>query len=161
MKSKPSIKDPPTLELKPLPSHLKYAFLEKSEKLPILISAFLTESEGEKLLKVLRNHKRAIGWTIADIRGISPFICTHKILMEEEHKPKVQPQRRLNLSMKEVVKAEIIKLLDSGIIYPISDSSWVNPVQVVPKKGGTTVIKNDQNKLISTRKVTEQGGECV
>ena len=89
LKSKPSIEDPPTLELKPLPSHLKYAFLEKSGKLPILISAFLTESEEEKLLKVLRNHKRAIGWTIADIRGISPSICTHKILMEEEHKPKV------------------------------------------------------------------------
>ena len=81
--------------------------------------------------------------------------------MEEEHKPKVQPQRRLNPSMKKVVKAEIIKLLDSGVIYPISDSSWVSLVQVVPKKGGTTVIKNDQNKLISTRKVTEQGGECV
>ena len=73
--------------------------------------------------------------------------------MEEEHKPKVQPQRRFNPSIKEVVKAEIIKLLDSSIIYPISDSSWVSPVQVVPKKGGTTVIKNDQNELIPTRKV--------
>ena len=122
LKSKPSIEDPSTLELKPLPSHLKYAFLGKSKKLPILISAFLTENQEEKLLKVLKNHKRAIGWTIVDIRGISPSICTHKILMEE-HKPKVQPQRRLNPSMKEVVKAEIIKLLDSGIIYPISDSS--------------------------------------
>ena len=61
--------------------------------------------------------------------------------MEKEHKPKVQPQRKLNPSMKEVVKAEIIKLLDSGIIYPIFNSSWVSPVQVVPKKRGTTVIK--------------------
>ena len=103
---------------------------------------------------MLRNHKRAIGWTITNIRGISHTICTHKILMEEEHKPKVQPQGRLNPSMKEVVKAEIIKLLDSGIIYPISDSSWVSPMQVVPKKGGTTMIKNDQNELIPTRKVT-------
>ena len=102
---------------------------------------------------MLRNHKRAIGWTITDIRGISPSICTHKILMEKEHKPKVQPQRRLNPSMKEVFKVEIIKLLDSGIIYPILDSSWVSPVQVVPKKRGTTVIKNDQNELIPTKKV--------
>ena len=61
--------------------------------------------------------------------------------MEEEHKLKVQPQRRLNPSMKEIVKAKIIKLLDSSIIYPISDSSWVSPVQVVPKKGGAIVIK--------------------
>ena len=72
--------------------------------------------------------------TIADIKGISPSICTHKILMEKECKPKVQPQRRLNLSMKKVVKVEVIKLLDAGMIYPISDSAWVSPVQVVPKK---------------------------
>ena len=120
---------------------MKYAFLEKSKKLLVLIFAFLTKIQEEKLLKVLRNHKRAIGWTIADIRGISPSICTHKILMEEEHKPKVQSQKRLNSSMKEVVKVEIIKLLDSSIIYPISDSSWVSLIQIVPKKGGTIVIK--------------------
>ena len=99
LKSKPSIEDPPTFELKPSPSHLKNVFLGKFEKLLVLISAFFIEIQEEKLLKVLRNHKRAIGWTIADIRGISPSICTHKILMEEEHKPKVQPQRRLNPSM--------------------------------------------------------------
>ena len=74
--------------------------------------------------------------------------------MEEECKPKVQPQRRLNPSMKEVVKAEVIKLLDAGMIYPIFDSAWVSPVQVVPKKGGMTVIKNKKNELIPTRKVT-------
>ena len=96
------------------------------------------------MLKVLREHKKSLGWTIADIKGISHSICTHKILMEEECKPKVQPQRRLNPSMKEVVKAEVIKLLDAGMIYPISDSAWVSPVQVVPKKGGMTVIKNEK-----------------
>ena len=73
------------------------------------------------MLRVLREHKKSLGWTITDIKGISPSICTHKILMEEECKPKVQPQRRLNPSMKEVVKAEVIKLLDAGMIYPISD----------------------------------------
>ena len=86
------------------------------------------------MLRVLREHKKSLGWTIVDIKGISSSICTHKILMEEECKPKVQPQRRLNPSMKEIVKAEVIKLLDAGMIYPISDSAWVSPIQVVPKK---------------------------
>ncbi|KAL5578124.1 hypothetical protein UlMin_019823 [Ulmus minor] len=74
--------------------------------------------------------------------------------MEETYKPLVQPQRRLNPSMQEVVKKEVVKLMDAGIIYPISDSSWVSPVQVVPKKGGMTVVKNDKNELIPTRTVT-------
>ena len=152
-KVKPSI-EPPTLEIKTLPSHLKYAFLEKDSKLPIMISSSLSNVQEEKLLKVLRKHKKSLGWTIADIKGISPFVCTHKILMEEKCKPKVQPQRRLNPSMKEVVKAEVIKLLDAGMIYPIFDSAWVSPVQVVPKKGGMTVIQNEKNELIPIKKVT-------
>ena len=142
----PSIVEPPTLELKLLPIHLKYAYLEKSNKLHVIIFAFLIESQ-EELLKMLWKHKRALGWTTVDIRGINPCLCTHKILMEDKHKPKVQPQMRLNPSMRKVVKAKIIKLLDTGIIYPISDSSWVSPMQVVPKKGKTTVIKNDQDEL--------------
>ena len=108
----------------------------------------------EKLLRVLKKHKKAFGWTIADIKGISPSICMHKILMEDNYEPTVQPQRRLNPKMQEVVKKEVIKPLDAGIIYPISDSSWVSPVQVVPKKGGITVVQNDNNELISTRTVT-------
>nr|KYP59984.1 Retrovirus-related Pol polyprotein from transposon 17.6 [Cajanus cajan] len=78
----------------------------------------------------------------------------HKIFMEDEYKPVAQPQRRLNLVMKEVVKKEVIKLLDAGMIYPISDSAWVSPVQVVPKKGGMTVIQNEKNELIPSRTVT-------
>ena len=96
------------------------------------------------MLRVLKEHKKSLGWIIVDIKGISPSICTHKILREEECKPKVQPQRRLNPSMKEVVKAEVIKLLDAGMIYPIFDSLWVSPVQVVPKKGGMIVIQNEK-----------------
>ena len=103
---------------------------------------------------MLKEHKRAFAWKISDISGISPSFCTHKILMEDGFKPVVQPQRRLNPNMKEVVKAEVIKLLDAGVIYPISDSSWVSPVQVVPKKGGMTVVQNDKNELIPTRTVT-------
>ncbi|KAL5555647.1 hypothetical protein UlMin_037883 [Ulmus minor] len=133
-----SIKEPPKLELKELPSHLRYAFLEESSYYPVIINSSLNDLEEEKLLRVLREHRKAIGWTIDDIKGISPSICMHKILMEETYKPLVQPQHRLNPSMQEVVKKEVVKLMDAGIIYPISDSSWVSPVQVVPKKGGMT-----------------------
>lgn len=75
-RGKPS--EPPTLELKELPSHLKYAFLGENETLPVIISSKLTPVQEEKLLRVLREHKRAIGWTLADIRGISPSLCMHK-----------------------------------------------------------------------------------
>ncbi|KAL5554884.1 hypothetical protein UlMin_037120 [Ulmus minor] len=116
--------DPPKLELKPLPSHLRYAYLGDSKSFPVIINNSLNDIEEEKLLRVLRNHKSAIGWTMADIKGISNSLCMHKILMNESYKPTIQPQRRLNPTMQEVVKAEVIKLLDAGIIYPISDSAW-------------------------------------
>ena len=77
----------------------------------------------------------------------------HKILMEESFKSSIEHQRRLNPSMKEVVQAEVLKLLNVGIIYAISDSSWVSPVQVVPKKGGMKLVRNEKNKLIPTRTV--------
>ncbi|XP_070020071.1 uncharacterized protein [Nicotiana sylvestris] len=108
----------------------------------------------EQLLQVLQESKTAIGWTMADIKGISPAFCMHKILLEEGHKPSREHQRRLNPNMKEVIKKEVIKWLDAGIIFPISDSNWVSPVQCVSKKGGMTVVQNDNNELISTRTVT-------
>ncbi|GKA02467.1 putative reverse transcriptase domain-containing protein [Tanacetum coccineum] len=89
-----------------------------------------------------------------DIKGISPSYCTHKILMEDDYKPIIQPQRRLNPKVQDVVKNKIVKLLDSGLIYPISDSSWVIPIHVVPKKGGMIVVLNDNNELIPFRTVT-------
>ncbi|KAI3734462.1 hypothetical protein L6452_13931 [Arctium lappa] len=150
----PSTVQPPDLELKPLPSHLKYAYLMEDEKLPVIISSKLNLEQEIRLLELLRKHKKALGWTIADIKGISPSICQHKIILEDNSIGKVQPQRRLNPIMKEVVKKEILKWLDAGIIYPISSSSWVSPVQCVPKKGGTTVITNEKNELIPTRTVT-------
>ena len=140
--------------MKQLPKHLRYAFLGDSYTFPVIVVASLTPEEGEKLLRVLREHRTALGWTIFDIKGISPSICMHKILMEELYKPSIEPQRRLNPAMKEVVKAEILKLFNAGIIYAILDSSWVSPVQVVPKKGGMTVVKNDNNEFIPTRTVT-------
>ncbi|XP_076886751.1 uncharacterized protein LOC143536702 [Bidens hawaiensis] len=74
--------------------------------------------------------------------------------MEDEYKPVVQPQRRLKPNMQEVVKKEVLKLMDAGMIYPISDSPWVSPTQVVPKKGGMTIVLNEKNELIHSRTVT-------
>ena len=113
---------PPKLKLKPLPSHLKYAFLGVKETFPVIISSSLETEQENKLLEILRTHKTAIGWIIADIKGINPLICTRMIHLEEDVKPSRQPQRRLNLIMKEVVKKEVLKLLDVGVIYPIADS---------------------------------------
>ena len=153
-KLEPSIITPPKLELKPLPNHLKYAYLGANETLPVIIAASLTSHEEDSLIEVLKEHKTALGWTIADIKGISPSMCMHRILMEEDSKPSRDAQRRLNPNMKEVVRAEVLKLLDVGIIYPISDSKWVSPVQVVPKKSGITVVKNEKNELVPTRTIT-------
>ncbi|GKD36658.1 DNA-directed DNA polymerase [Tanacetum coccineum] len=152
--TKPSIKEPPELELKDLPSYLEYAFLEDTDKLPVIISKELKDKEKPALLKVLKSHKRAIAWKISDIKGIDPRFCTHKILMEDDFKLAVQHQRRVNPKIYEVIKKEVIKLLDVGLIYPIFDSPWVSPVHCVPKKGGMTVIENKDNKLIPTRLVT-------
>nr|GFA63432.1 reverse transcriptase domain-containing protein [Tanacetum cinerariifolium] len=98
--------------------------------------------------------KKAIAWKLTDIKGIDPEFCSHKILLEEEHSPKVQSQRRVNPKIHDVIKKEVEKLLDAGLIYPISDSPWVSPIHCVPKKGGVTVIKNDENELVPTRLVT-------
>ncbi|KAI4310899.1 hypothetical protein MLD38_035843 [Melastoma candidum] len=151
---KPSIIVPPMLEIKPLPSHLKYAFLGESNTLPVIVSNRLDDKQLNQLLDLLRAHKEAIGWSLADLKGISPSICMHKIRLVDKEKRVVEAQRRLNPIMKEVVKKEVLKWLDAGIIYPISDSNWVSPVQCVPKKGGMTVISNDKNELIPTRTIT-------
>ncbi|GJX23704.1 reverse transcriptase domain-containing protein [Tanacetum coccineum] len=115
--AKSSIKEPPKLELKDLPSHLEYAFLEENDKLPVIIAKDLKNDEKYALLKVLKSHKRAL-------LGKSP------------------------------TSREVLKLLDAGMIYPISDSPWVSPVHCVPKKGGITVVANEENELIPTRLVT-------
>ncbi|GKA52464.1 reverse transcriptase domain-containing protein [Tanacetum coccineum] len=152
--AKSSIEEPPELELKDLPSHLEYAFLEENDKLPINIAKGLKNNQKEALINVLKSHKRAIAWKITDIKGIDPRFYTHKILMEDDCKPSVQSQRRVNPKIHEVIKKEVIKLLDAGMIYPISDSPWVSPIHCVPKKGGMTVVTNEENELILTRLVT-------
>ena len=132
------------LTLKELPSHLKYEFLEPEKRKSVIISAALTEAEEQKLLKILRKYKEAIAWSIEDMKGISPSICMHKILLEDNAKTSIEHQRRLNPVMKEVVRKEVLKWLNTSFIYAISDSSWVSPMHVVPKKGGFTVIRNEK-----------------
>nr|GEV01636.1 reverse transcriptase domain-containing protein [Tanacetum cinerariifolium] len=121
--NKPSIEEPPELELKDLPSHLEYAFLEGTDKLPVVISKELKDKVKAALLK-------------------------------DDFKPAVQHQRRVNLKIHEIIKKEVIKVLDAGLIYPTSDSPWVSPVYCMPKKGGMTVIENEDNELIPTQLVT-------
>nr|GEV75700.1 hypothetical protein [Tanacetum cinerariifolium] len=125
--------EPPKLELKELLEHLKYAFLQGDDQLPVVISSSLFKDEKFKLPNVLRNHKGVITWSIADIKGIDSSFYTHKILMEDEYKPTVQPQRRVNLNIKEVVKKEVIKLLEAKLIYPISDSPWILKILLILK----------------------------
>jgi hypothetical protein len=124
----------------------------------VIISSKLNAHQEGKLLQTLKMHKNALGWTIVDIKGISPLICTYRIYLEENAKLSREMQRSLNPNMKEVVRNEVIKLLDNEIIYPISDSKWKSPTQVVPKKSGVTVITNEKNELIPTRTIT---GWCM
>nr|GEZ11425.1 reverse transcriptase domain-containing protein [Tanacetum cinerariifolium] len=144
----------PQVELKDLPPHLKYVFLDGYDKLPVIIVKDLSIKEKTALITVLKSHKRAIAWKLSDIKGIDPEFCTHKILMEEDFEPAVQHKRKFNPKIHDVIKNEVLKLLDAGLIYPISDSPWVSPVHCVPKKGGFTVVENEENELILTLLVT-------
>ncbi|KAG7559515.1 Integrase catalytic core [Arabidopsis thaliana x Arabidopsis arenosa] len=144
----------PKVDLKPLPKGLRYAFLGQNSTYPVIVSDELNTDQVNLLLTELRKYRRAIGYSLDDIKGISPNLCTHRIHLENESYSSIEPQRRLNPNLKEVVKKEILKLLDAGIIYPISDSTWVSPVHCVPKKGGMTVIKNSKDELIPTRTIT-------
>ncbi|GJV04238.1 reverse transcriptase domain-containing protein [Tanacetum coccineum] len=153
-KIKTSLKEPPTdLELKPLPDNLEYVFLEEPSFLPVIISSQLSKEKKNKLISVLKNHKQAFAWKTTDIPGICPSFCKHKIQLLDDKKPVIQKQRRLNRNMQEVVKKEIVKLLDTGIIYPIADSPWVSPIHCVPKKGGITVVTNKNDELVPTRTI--------
>nr|GEW85844.1 reverse transcriptase domain-containing protein [Tanacetum cinerariifolium] len=105
-----------------LPPHLEYTFLEGDDKLPVIIAKDLSVEEKAALIKVLKSHKQAIAWKLSDIKGIIPEFCTHKILMEDDFEPAVQHQRRVNPKIHDVIKKEILKLLDAGLIYPISDN---------------------------------------
>ena len=114
----------------------------------------MTAGEEEKLLRVLRDHKDVIGWSLTDLKGICPSMCLHRILLEDGHKPSMEVESRLNPTMKEVVRKEVLKWLNVGVIYPISNSSWISLVQAFPKKRGTTMIRIENNSLLPSRTVT-------
>ncbi|KAK1662306.1 hypothetical protein QYE76_050465 [Lolium multiflorum] len=154
----PPPKEDPVFDLKPLPDNLKYAHIDDKKIYPVIISSKLTEFEEERLLQILKKHRGAIGYTLDDLKGISPSICQHAINMEDDAKPVVEPQRRLIPKMKDVVRNEVLRLLEAGIIYPIADSRWVSPVHCVPKKGGMTVVPNDNDELIPQRVVVDRNG---
>ncbi|GJW99445.1 reverse transcriptase domain-containing protein [Tanacetum coccineum] len=122
--AKSLIDKPPEVKLKDLPPHLEYAFLEGDDKLPVIIAKDLSIEEKATLIKVLKSRKRAIAWKLSDIKGINPEFYTHKILMEDDYKPEVQHQRRVNPKIHDVIKKEVEKPLDVGLIYPISNSPW-------------------------------------
>nr|GFA53965.1 reverse transcriptase domain-containing protein [Tanacetum cinerariifolium] len=146
--------EPPEVELKELPPHLEYAFLGDNGKWPVIIAKDLSSNEKTALINVLKTRKKAISWKLTDIKGIDLEFCSQKILLEEDYSSKVQSQRRVNPKIHDVIKKEVEKLLNAGLIYPISDSPWVRLIHCVPKKGGMTVIKNDENELVPTRLVT-------
>nr|GFA46762.1 reverse transcriptase domain-containing protein [Tanacetum cinerariifolium] len=108
-----------------LPPHLEYAFLGDNEKWPVIISKDLSVNEKSALINVLKSRKKAIAWKLTDIRGIDPEFFSHKILLEEDFSPKVHSQRRVNPKIHDVIKKEVKKLLDAGLIYPISESTWM------------------------------------
>nr|GEY24776.1 reverse transcriptase domain-containing protein [Tanacetum cinerariifolium] len=125
---KSSIDEPLKVELKDLPPHLEYVFLEGDDKLPVIITKNLSVEEKTALITVLKSHKRVIAWKLSDIKGIDSEFCTHKILMEKDFKPAVKHQRRVNSKIYDVIKNEVLKLLDAGLLNPISDSPWLNEV---------------------------------
>nr|GEV13847.1 reverse transcriptase domain-containing protein [Tanacetum cinerariifolium] len=139
---------PPEVELKQLPPHLKYVFLGENNKWPVIISKDLSVNKKSALIKVLKSRKKAIAWKLTDIRGIDPKFCSHKILLEDDYSPKVQIQRRVNPKIHDVIKKEVEKLLDAGLIYPISDSPWISPVHRVPKIGEQTIEVFMDNFLV-------------
>jgi hypothetical protein len=124
----------PEVDLKPLPKGLKYEFLGPDKTYPVIVSEELSLEENDMLLNLLKKHKKVIGYSINDLKGLSPACCTHRIPMENQCKPVVNHQMRLTHAMREVVKKEVIKLLDAGIIYLVPHREWLSTVHCVLKK---------------------------
>ncbi|RDY03300.1 hypothetical protein CR513_13131, partial [Mucuna pruriens] len=133
----------PLVELNSLPSHLKYAYLGNDQQFPVIIANNLYREQKEKLLNVLRHHKKAISWKLSNLLSINPSIYMNRILMEGEAHPIRQQQRRLNLTILDVVKKEDYL---SHLGQPMG-----SPVQVVPKKSGMTIIKNQHDELATCK----------
>ena len=152
------ISPPLALELKSLPNSFQCSFLGLDELLPVIIASDLYQDKENKLIVQLRENKEVTGWTLGDIKCISPSIVQHGIHLEDNAKPYRGRQRCLNSTFQEVVRKEVLKWLDYESIYPIFDSEWVSLVQVIPKKIDTTSSRNNKNELVASR---VQFGWCV
>jgi hypothetical protein len=137
-----------------MPPGLQYIFLNGDRETLVIISDKLSHDETQKFAAVLEKYQSVIGCSLKDLKGISPSLCTHHIPMDQDHKPIQEHQRWLINVMREVVKKEVLKLLKAGVIYPVSNSEWVSPVQMVLKKAGMTIVRNEKNELIPQRTVT-------
>jgi hypothetical protein len=113
----------------------------------VIISDRLSQEETLHLITILEKYHSTFGYSLQDLKGISPTLCTHRIPTDPNILPSREPQRRLNNTMREIVKKEVMKLLHTRIIYPVTHSEWVSPVQVVPKKRGMTVVKNEKKQI--------------
>jgi predicted DNA-binding transcriptional regulator len=133
---------------------LQYVFLNGDREASVIISDKLSNDETRRLVTTLEKYRSVIGYSLKDLKGIIPSLCTHRISMQQDHKPIREHQRQLNNVMREVVKKKVLKLLKAGVIYHISDSEWVGPVQVVLKKGGMAIIRIEKNELILQWTVT-------
>jgi hypothetical protein len=118
---------------------LQCVFLNGDHETPVIISDKLSNDETQRLVATVEKYRSVIGYSLKDLKGISPSLCTHQIPMEQDHKPICEHQQWLSNAMREVVKKEVLKLLKARVSFHISDSEWVTPVQVVSKKGGMTV----------------------
>jgi hypothetical protein len=114
--------------LKLFPSGLKYAFLNDDLDSPVIISDKLSQEESLRLITVLEKHRAIFGYSLQDLKGISLVLCTHRIPTDLDITPSREPQRRLNNTIREVVKTEVLKPLHAEIIYPVLHSEWVSPV---------------------------------
>jgi len=121
-----------------------YIFINNDKKYLMVISDKFSDEESYKLITILEKHCATFGYSLQDLKGISPVLCTHRIPTNPGITPSREPQHKLQNMVRLVVKKEVLKLLHAGIIYPVPHSEWVSPVQVVPKKGGMTVVQNDK-----------------
>jgi hypothetical protein len=143
-----------SIELKPWSAGLRYAFLNNNQDSPIIISDKLSQEESLCLLTILEKHHSGFGYSLQDLKGISPALYTHRIPTDLDSIPSRESQCGLNNAMRGVIKKEILKLLHAKIIYLVPHSEWVSPTQVVPKKRGMTVVENGNNELIPQRTLT-------
>jgi hypothetical protein len=135
-----------------LPPELQFVFLNGDRETPVINSDKLSNPETRRLVATLEKYQSITGYSLKDLKGISPSLCTHRI--PKDHKPIRERQQWLNNAMREVVKKEVLKPLKAGVIYPISTNDWVSPVQVMLKKGGMTISRNEKNELIPQQTVT-------